>query len=240
MCLAVPSRIVGFDARGRATVEAFGITREVDVTLLDEPAKVGDYVLVRAGGFAVERVEEQRALDALALYAEMEASSSALGRSPASRAKIGHVTQDPSSALEAAFTRIQREEMDGVPFLNPALRVEAVGFSRCGDGWLGALVSPWFLNAMFVPDVAAAAREGEPLFREFAAGTFAFLRADAPEVGAYESCALCSRMDAFASQEEARAFAREALRLIHVRPETAAPPPSSKRRFLTALFAAPR
>jgi hydrogenase expression/formation protein HypC len=73
MCFAVPSRIVSFDGRGRATVEAFGMRREVDVSLLDEPATAGDYVLVRAGGFAVERVDEERALDALALYAEIEA-----------------------------------------------------------------------------------------------------------------------------------------------------------------------
>lgn len=72
MCIAVPSRIVSLDHRGRAVVEAFGVSREVDVSLLEEAAAVGDYVLVRAGGFAIERVDEARALDALSLYAEIE------------------------------------------------------------------------------------------------------------------------------------------------------------------------
>ena len=34
-----------------------------------------------------------------------------------------------SAGLEAAFTRIQRERMADIPLLNPALEVQAVGFS---------------------------------------------------------------------------------------------------------------
>lgn len=146
------------------------------------------------------------------------------------------MTGDPSARLEEAFRRIERERMQGVPLLNAALRVEAVGFARWQDGWLGILVSPWFVNAVIVPDDPRPAGEGEPAFRAFAAGTFAFLRGDEPDVGAYESCALCTRMDAFASQEEALAFAREALVLIHRAPEAASAAPVSKRQFLGAIF----
>jgi [NiFe] hydrogenase assembly HybE family chaperone len=60
-------------------------------------------------------------------------------------------TADPSPRLEAAFVRIQRDAMAGVPMLHPALRVQALGFARWEGHWLGALVTPWFLNLVLVP-----------------------------------------------------------------------------------------
>jgi hydrogenase expression/formation protein HypC len=39
--------------------------------LMPEEVAVGDYVLVQAGGFAYERVEQSRALEALALMEEV-------------------------------------------------------------------------------------------------------------------------------------------------------------------------
>jgi len=67
MCLAAPSRVVAL-ADGSATVECFGQRREVSLLLLDEPVALGDYLLVRSGGFAFERMEPgaaEAALDAM-------------------------------------------------------------------------------------------------------------------------------------------------------------------------------
>jgi hydrogenase expression/formation protein HypC len=68
MCLAVPSRVVAVNGL-MATVEAFGERREVSLMLLDEECGVaiGDYLLIQAGGFAFERLDQARAQDALAL-----------------------------------------------------------------------------------------------------------------------------------------------------------------------------
>ncbi len=66
MCLAIPSRIIELEDL-RARVECFGRTREVNLMLMTEDVAIGDYVLVQAGGFAFERVERNRALEALAL-----------------------------------------------------------------------------------------------------------------------------------------------------------------------------
>jgi [NiFe] hydrogenase assembly HybE family chaperone len=153
------------------------------------------------------------------------------------------VKEDPSPKLEAAFRRIERERMQGVPMRNPALQVEAVGFCRWHEGWLGMLVTPWFVNAVIVPDEPQAAREGEPIPRALPGGTFAFLRGDEPEVGAYESCGLCTRTDAFATHVEARQFAQESLSLLLRAPSAPMPPaplPVTKRQFLGALLARPR
>ncbi|MDP2370681.1 HypC/HybG/HupF family hydrogenase formation chaperone [Rhodoferax sp.] len=73
MCLAAPSRVI--EVRdGTALTECFGQTREVSLLLLEgEDVAVGDYLLIQAGGFAFERVETQRAEEALALMQQLMA-----------------------------------------------------------------------------------------------------------------------------------------------------------------------
>jgi hydrogenase expression/formation protein HypC len=70
MCLAAPSRVIEVHD-GMALTEFFGQTREVSLLLLDEEVAVGDYLLIQAGGFAFERIEPERAQEALALMAEL-------------------------------------------------------------------------------------------------------------------------------------------------------------------------
>jgi len=72
MCLAAPSRVI--EVRdGMAVTECFGQIREVSLLLLTEEVAVGDYLLIQAGGFAFERVEPERAQEALALMEELMA-----------------------------------------------------------------------------------------------------------------------------------------------------------------------
>jgi hydrogenase expression/formation protein HypC len=68
MCLAVPMKIIN-KAGHSATVEAGGVSREVNLRLLED-AKVGDYVLVHAG-FAIETVDEHEALETLKLMEQI-------------------------------------------------------------------------------------------------------------------------------------------------------------------------
>lgn len=70
MCLAVPSKVVELDGEV-AIVEAFGQARRVSLLLMPEEVALGDYVLIQAGGFAFERVEAERAEDALRVMAEL-------------------------------------------------------------------------------------------------------------------------------------------------------------------------
>jgi [NiFe] hydrogenase assembly HybE family chaperone len=206
MCLAVPSKVISVDD-GWAEVEAFGRRRAVSLVLLEAPPRPGDYVLVRAGGYAVETVDEERALEALALFA--------------------------ADGLEAAFRRIERERMQGVPMLNPALRVEAVGLSPWNGHFLGTLVSPWFVNVVIVRGGVEgwiAAAEGEAVVEPFACGALAFLAASEPEVGDFRTCALTTAMQQFPSQDTAREFAQAALDALVRAP--VAPASASKRRFL--------
>jgi hydrogenase expression/formation protein HypC len=69
MCLAVPSRIVEINNL-LATVDVYGAKKEISLLLLPEDAKIGDYVLVHAG-FAIQKVDEDAAKDALNLLKEI-------------------------------------------------------------------------------------------------------------------------------------------------------------------------
>ena len=69
MCLAVPGKITQISDGNLATVEIFGITREVSLDLLPQ-AKLGNYVLVHAG-FGIEIIPEDSVEETLQLIYEM-------------------------------------------------------------------------------------------------------------------------------------------------------------------------
>jgi len=70
MCLAVPCRVTAIDGFA-ATVEAFGERRAVNLMMIADETAVGDYVLVRPGGLAFERVEPERAEETLAMIGQL-------------------------------------------------------------------------------------------------------------------------------------------------------------------------
>ena len=61
-----------------ATVEVYGARKAVSLMLMPEEVSVGEYVLVHAG-FAIQKVEEEHALDALRLIEEAAALLDAEG-----------------------------------------------------------------------------------------------------------------------------------------------------------------
>jgi hydrogenase expression/formation protein HypC len=68
MCLGVPGKIIDIDADGvMATVDFWGVRRQVRLDIIDEPAAVGDYVLNHVG-FAIRRIPPESAAETLSLY----------------------------------------------------------------------------------------------------------------------------------------------------------------------------
>lgn len=127
--------------------------------------------------------------------------------------------EDPGPALEAAFRRIERERMRGVQILNQALGVRALGFRRERDGWLGVLVTPWFMNFMLLPAEGmpwTPLAEGEKRTLAFPAGGFEFIGGFERAIGEYQSCSLLSPVLEFADQEAACAVALAALDALFV------------------------
>ncbi|MCC8074794.1 MAG: HypC/HybG/HupF family hydrogenase formation chaperone [Clostridiales bacterium] len=68
MCLAIPMRLTEIDGND-AVAEVDGVKRKIRVDFIKEP-KVGDYVIAHAG-FAIERLQEQQALDNLEAIREV-------------------------------------------------------------------------------------------------------------------------------------------------------------------------
>jgi len=68
MCLGIPGKVVSIAATGLAEVDFSGVRREVSLMLCPE-ARVGDYVLVHVG-FAIQRLEQEEALETLKLFDE--------------------------------------------------------------------------------------------------------------------------------------------------------------------------
>lgn len=59
---------------------------------------------------------------------------------------------DPQArALEALFEDVHRTRMHDLPFLNAALRVEALGFRDWQAARIGALVTPWSVMIVALP-----------------------------------------------------------------------------------------
>jgi len=151
---------------------------------------------------------------------------------------------DPAAAavgarLHAAFERVHRERMTGLPFVNDALRVEAVGLRRWRGLWIGVLLTPWCMNLMLLPGAGAAGDDDEAVpwprlvtgeYARFAfpAGEMSFLGGREAEAGDYLSCSLFSPMFEFADHETARQTAAACLMALFD-PAAAADPPGEPR-----------
>ena len=123
------------------------------------------------------------------------------------------MTENPTSALEGAFRAVYEERMQGLPFINPALSVEAVDVEPWNGHWLGVLVTPWFMNLMLLPNddaVWPALRPGQKCEQSFPAGVFEFIAGREGALGEYLACSLFSPMFEFADHETARLTATAA------------------------------
>lgn len=118
--------------------------------------------------------------------------------------------------LEHCFVTVHRQRMRDVPILNRALSVKAVGFRRWGDFWLGALVTPWFINLVMLPvkaDHNRLPRVGEKLCCGLPAGNFAFTAAYEETIGSYLACSLLSPVLEIHSQQMAEEVACASLQV---------------------------
>ena len=165
---------------------------------------------------------------------------------------------DPTTALEQAFNAVA-ERMQGLGFVNPALRVQAVAFEAWEGHWLGVMVTPWSINVLLLPRERAAwrpIRQGEKQRYSFPAGEYEFIDAVDPVIGDYRMCSLFSPALDFQDHETAvlvAQFARDALFEADKTPPEAGPTdnasagpldmfevtatePMSKRDFLRGRF----
>ncbi len=116
--------------------------------------------------------------------------------------------------LEAAFGEIARTRMADVPILNPALRVEAVGFRAWEGKLIGVLVTPWMINLVLLPGKDAPLiplKLDEKKVWIFPSGEYDFMGLNEPAIGTCHICSLISPVTEFATHDEAVAVAQEIL-----------------------------
>ena len=71
MCLSIPSKIKSIDKEtNTCIVDTMGVERSASLDLIDQEVKVGDYVLIHIG-FAMNKIDEEDALESLKVYAEI-------------------------------------------------------------------------------------------------------------------------------------------------------------------------
>jgi hydrogenase expression/formation protein HypC len=73
MCLGVPGKVLSIDGMV-ATVDFFGVQREVRLDIVDEPVAPGDYVLNHVG-FAIRRIPNEDVGETLKLFEELAAAA---------------------------------------------------------------------------------------------------------------------------------------------------------------------
>lgn len=132
-------------------------------------------------------------------------------------------TPDPANgfarALEDVFADIYASKMRGLPFVNEALNVKAVGFCTFEGQLVGALVTPWFMNLIVLPSAGAdwsGVVSGSKKRLDFPSGSYEFtaaLRDGAVEaLPPYWACSLFSPMFNFATMLQAVDTAQAAVR----------------------------
>lgn len=134
--------------------------------------------------------------------------------------------------------------MAGMPLLNTALQVEAIGFApQAGpdeneQGALGVLLTPWCMNLIYLgEDEALLARPGAARLHQLGADRYSFIGAHEAAFGAYEMCSLYSPVFEFSAQEVAREVAQEVLRCLR-QPQENLEQPSRRRLLLGGTTAA--
>ena len=125
--------------------------------------------------------------------------------------------KNPASLLETVFSEIATIRMTGVPILNPALRVEAVGFRTWEGRWVGVLVTPWTISLVLLPGQEAGMEALVPDQRKvwaFPSGDYEFMGLNEPSLGVCHLCPLISPVLEFATHAAAVEVAHEVMRVL--------------------------
>lgn len=128
-----------------------------------------------------------------------------------------------STRIESQFRLIAETRMAGIPVMNTALGVAMRGLGRVGDKHVGILVTPWFMNILFLP---LRAPDPAPVIGAKAqmllpSGSYEAIWNHEEVLGGYWSCSLFSPMFEFADMDSAVATADAAIEELMAKPEQA-------------------
>lgn len=137
--------------------------------------------------------------------------------------------------LENHFRQVQTTSMQDVPILNRQLQVQAVDFQAIPQGQLGVMVTPWFMNLIWLPEPALDTTAPAHTWLELPSGQYEFQLTQAANVGHFYACSLFSPMQPFADQHTTVLTAQQVMHTLLQPPTTpiaATKPSLSRRDFL--------
>jgi [NiFe] hydrogenase assembly HybE family chaperone len=142
------------------------------------------------------------------------------------------------------FQRIAQTQMRDVPILNANLQVQAIGFQSLADQtWLGILLSPWFMNLIWLTHTQETFQLGQNRELQLVSGVYSLQLNSAEGIGSFYSASLFSPVLQFSDQASAVLVAEQVLQQLVACPDevltqTVAPKTAklSRRDFLRGQF----
>ena len=141
MCLGVPMRVRKIDGAS-ALVEADGLERRINIGFL-KGAKIGEYVIVHAG-FAIEKVNEKKAREALSLYKDLKNEIPKVAFQAVEKPEDAVTVADVVVTVTPSQNPIVRDE-----WIRPGTHITAIGADAPGKQELDPLI---FKRARIVVD----------------------------------------------------------------------------------------
>lgn len=135
------------------------------------------------------------------------------------RLRSSRSATDMSAAVERLvdyYQTVFEERFRGLPIVNTALQVEAVGFRELAEHEFGALITPWFINLFLLPGTRRwdDRVQGSVCTIELPGGKVDFTVSHDEVMGTMLSAAMFGTVTEFPDQDMARDIARETLRLL--------------------------
>lgn len=143
------------------------------------------------------------------------------------------------AALEALYREVMATRMQGVPVLNPAVQVQALGFepavraqdaqgakdaqdTELDESAIGILITPWFMSLVLLPlhRLEQPAQVGCSQAHYVGTTCLDFISSHDAQLGSYAACSLFSPMFEFTDHAAALATAQAVLDKLRE-----APPP---------------
>lgn len=122
----------------------------------------------------------------------------------------------PQDTVQAAFERIAAEEMQGLPFVHPAMPVYVTDFSLFEGQWLGSILTPWMLSLVIFPGPQQCWPErkvGEKLGLQLPYGEMVFTVGELEGVSQYCACSLMSPLARDLTAVQGKSLAQDCLRM---------------------------
>ncbi len=119
-----------------------------------------------------------------------------------------------AQTVQRVFEKIHREDMAGLPLLNPALKVQTLGFRDYRGRTIGVVITPWMMSLVMLPgadDDWDALALGKKVAHEFPSACYKFWVNNIDGIGPCRTYSLYSPMRQFLTQDQAVAAARQFL-----------------------------